>query len=156
MGITDIEVTGEKKEQILKKLNKLAESWGLTIPDVTPYPLHFGYNDFYRIGETEFDVNNNIEEGYCGKFIFVLKGQTCPMHYHRVKHETFYLVKGLVEMESNSEIVVMRQGDIKIMPQNTKHRFTGLEDSLILECSKPDLAEDSIFDDQKINELIAR
>ena len=156
MGITDIEVIGEERGQILKRLNKLAESWGLTIPDVTPYPLHFGSNDFYRIGETEFDVNNNVEEGYCGKFIFVLKGQTCPMHYHRVKHETFYLVKGRVEMESNSETVVMRQGDIKIMPQNTKHRFTGLEDSLILECSKPDLAEDSIFDDQKINELIAR
>lgn len=156
MGITDIEVIGEEREQILQRLKKLAESWGLTIPDVTPYPLHFGYNDFYRVGETEFDVNNNIEEGYCGKFIFVLKGQTCPMHYHRVKHETFYLVKGRVEMESNNETVVMRQGDIKIMPQNTKHRFTGLEDSLILECSKPDLAEDSIFDDKRINELIAR
>ena len=91
MGITDIEVIGEEREQILQRLNKLAESWGLTIPDVTPYPLHFGYNDFYRVGETEFDVNNNIEEGYCGKFIFVLKGQTCPVHYHRVKHETFYL-----------------------------------------------------------------
>ncbi len=155
MGITDIEVIGEEREQILQRLKKLAESWGLTIPDVTPYPLHFGYNDFYRIGETEFDVNNNIEEGYCGKFIFVLKGQTCPMHYHRVKHETFYLVKGRVEMESSNETVVMRQGDIKIMPQNTKHRFTGLVDSLILECSKPDLAEDSIFDDEKINELIA-
>lgn len=156
MGITDIEVIGEEREQILQRLKKLAESWGLTIPDVTPYPLHFGYNDFYRVGETEFDVNNNIEEGYCGKFIFVLKGQTCPMHYHRVKHETFYLVKGRVEMESSNETVVMRQGDIKIMPQNTKHRFTGLEDSLILECSKPDLAEDSIFDDKRINELIAR
>lgn len=156
MGITDIEVIGEEREQILQRLNKIAESWGLTIPDVTPFPLHFGYNDFYRVGETEFDVNNNIEEGYCGKFIFVLKGQTCPMHYHRVKHETFYLVKGRIEMESNNETVVMRQGDIKIMPQNTKHRFTGLEDSLILECSKPDLAEDSIFDDERINELIAR
>ncbi len=156
MGITDIEVIGEEREQILQRLNKIAESWGLTIPDVTPCPLHFGYNDFYRVGETEFDVNNNIEEGYCGKFIFVLKGQTCPMHYHRVKHETFYLVKGKVEMEANNETVVMVQGDIKIMPQNTKHRFTGLEDSLILECSKPDLAEDSIFDDERINELIAR
>ena len=156
MGIKDIEVSGPERKQILRKLKKLAESWGLTIPDVTPYPLHFGYNDFYRIGETEFDINNNIEEGYCGKFIFVIKGQTCPMHHHKIKHETFYLVKGKVEMESNNNITVMNQGDIKIMPQNTKHRFTGLEDSLILECSKPDLAEDSIFDDERVNELIAR
>jgi N-acetylneuraminate synthase len=156
MGITDIEVSGPERERILLKLKTLAESWGLTIPDVTPYPLHFGYSDFYRIGETEFDINNNIEEGYCGKFIFVIKGQTCPMHYHKIKHETFYLVKGKVEMESNNEITVMNQGDIKIMPQNTKHRFTGLEDSLILECSKPDLAEDSIFNDDRVNKLIAK
>jgi len=59
-------------------------------------------------------------------------------------------------MESNNEITIMNQGDIKIMPQNTKHRFTGLEDSLILECSKPDLAEDSIFDDERVNRMIAR
>ena len=78
------------------------------------------------------------------------------MHYHKIKHETFYLVKGKVEMESNNEITVMNQGNIMIMPQNTKHRFTGLEDSLILECSKPDLSEDSIFDDDRVNKLIAK
>jgi quercetin dioxygenase-like cupin family protein len=156
MGIRDIEVTGEERERVLRKLKNLADSWGLTIPDVTPCPLHFGYNDFYTTGETEFDINNNIEEGYCGKFIFVIKGQTCPMHYHKIKHETFYLVKGRVELESNNMITVMNQGDIIIMPQNTRHRFTGLEDSLILECSKPDLAEDSIFDDERVNELISR
>jgi quercetin dioxygenase-like cupin family protein len=59
-------------------------------------------------------------------------------------------------MEASGEIVTMRQGDIKVMPQNTLHRFTGLENSLILECSKPDIMSDSIFEDQRIAEIIAR
>ena len=51
---------------------------------------------------------------------------------------------------------LMKQGDIKIMPQNVKHRFTGMESSLILECSKPDIMSDSIFDDHKISEILDR
>ncbi len=78
------------------------------------------------------------------------------MHYHKIKHETFYLVKGKVEMEAAGETLIMKQGDIKVMPQNTKHRFTGLENSLILECSKPDIMSDSIFDDRKIAGIISR
>jgi len=36
----------------------------------------------------------------------------------------------------------------------TKHQFTALEDSLILESSMPDLIDDSIFEDQRINRMI--
>jgi quercetin dioxygenase-like cupin family protein len=74
----------------------------------------------------------------------------CPMHHHRIKHETFYLVKGTVEMEAEGEVAIMKQGDIRVMTQNTPHRFTGLKDSLILECSKPDIMSDSIFEDERI------
>lgn len=40
------------------------------------------------------------------------------------------------------------------MDRNLIHKFTGLEDSLILESSKPDLFEDSYFEDETINEAI--
>ena len=156
MNTADLELVGEEKEKVLKKVRMLFDSWSLTLPDAPSCPFHFGLHDFYNIGEIEFDINNNIEEGYCGKFIIIFKNQTCPMHYHKIKHETFYLVKGRVEMEAEGDIIVMKQGDIKVMPQNTRHRFTGLEDSLILECSKPDIMSDSIFDDKKIDKKIAK
>jgi len=156
MEIADIELVGKEKADALEKCRRSCAEWGLTLPDVTPVPFHFGLHDFYRVGEIEFDINNNVREGYCGKFIFIFKGQTCPTHYHILKHETFFLVKGRVEMEAAGETFVMNQGDIKVMPQNTKHRFTGLEDSLILECSKPDIMSDSIFDDERISEALSR
>jgi mannose-6-phosphate isomerase-like protein (cupin superfamily) len=156
MDIAELELVGREKEEALMRCRQSYDAWGLTLPDVPSVPFHFGLHDFYKIGEIEFDINNNVQEGYCGKFIFIFKGQTCPMHYHKIKHETFYLVKGRVEMEAAGETIVMKQGDIKIMPQNTKHRFTGLANSLILECSKPDIMSDSIFDDGRISEVLSR
>ena len=149
-----LSLQGKERGEALNKIHKVVDSWHLKLPDVPPDPLHFGYNDFYRIGETEFNVNNNIKEGYCGKFMFMFKGQNCPMHHHNIKHETFFLVKGQIEMELSGEKFVMEQGDIRIVNQTAKHTFTALEDSLILECSKPDLVDDSIFEDQKINKII--
>jgi D-lyxose ketol-isomerase len=149
-----LELPDKEREEALKRCRKIVSSWGLKLPDVPPSPSHFGLNDFYRIGETEFDINNNIEQGYCGKFIFMLKGQTCPMHYHRKKHETFFIVKGQVEMELPGEKIVMKQGDRKPISQGTKHQFTAKENTLILESSKPDLVDDSIFDDERINKII--
>ena len=146
---------GDERRQALAKIHQVVASWGLKLPDVPPDPLHFGFNDFSRIGETEFNVNNNVEEGYCGKFMFLFAGQKCPMHHHRVKHETFFIVKGRVEMQMDGKTFVMEQGETLVVNQNAKHAFTALVDSLILECSKPDLVEDSIFEDEQINKIIA-
>ena len=152
--LAQLSLQGEERVKTLKQIDEVVTSWGLKLPDVSPDPLHFGYNDFANIGETEFNINNNVEEGYCGKFMFMFAGQTCPMHHHRIKHETFFMVKGKVEMELSGKKIIMNQGDTLIVNQNAKHCFTALEDSLILESSKPDLVDDSIFNDSKINKII--
>ena len=149
-----LSLSGQERENALRKCHEIVTSWGLKLPDVAPDPLHFGLKDFYNIGEIEFNINNDVEHGYCGKFIFMFKGQTCPMHHHKIKHETFFLVKGRVSMELGGRNIVMEQGDRLIVEQNLKHAFTALEDSLILESSMPDLVDDSIFDDQRINRII--
>jgi mannose-6-phosphate isomerase-like protein (cupin superfamily) len=142
------------RQVALEKIAHVVASWGLRLPDVPADPLHFGYDDFYRIGETEFNINNNVEQGYCGKFMFMFAGQTCPMHHHRHKHETFFIVKGRVSMELDGERYDLTIGDRLIVDQFKVHTFTALEDSLILESSKPDLVDDSIFDDPLINRII--
>lgn len=149
-----ITLSGHDREEVLEKCYKTVASWGLKLPDVPPYPLHLGLNDFYNIGLIEFNINNDIEHGYCGKFLFLFKGQTCPKHYHKRKHETFFIVKGRVRMELNEKNFIMQQGDRLIVEQYTKHQFTALEDTLILESSMPDLVDDSIFEDQRINKNI--
>ncbi len=152
--ITKLSLQGKEQEQVLEKIKHVISSWGLTLPDVPADALHFGYNDFFQTGETEFNINNNVEHGYCGKFMFLFSGQTCPMHHHRKKHETFFIVKGKVNMELSGRQYFLNQGDRLIVDQLARHKFTALEDSLILESSKPDLVDDSIFEDQMINKII--
>jgi len=149
-----LSLQGNDKEQIVEKIKNVVDFWGLRLPDVPADPLHFGYNNFSQIGETEFNINNNVEQGYCGKFMFLFEGQTCPMHHHRIKHETFFIVKGKVSMVLSGKVYLLNQGDMLIVDQFAKHKFTALEDSLILESSKPDLVDDSIFEDQMINQII--
>ena len=84
----------------------------------------------------------------------MFKGQKCPKHYHRLKKETFFVVKGKIDMIVNTNRTVMRQGDRITVERRQKHEFVALEDSLILENSNPDLLLDSIFSDRKIRNTI--
>ena len=117
MGKYDsVELQGVEREETLAAVEQQIADWGLKMPDVTPLPLHFGLNRFAEIGEVEFWVANEEQLGYCGKFLFVFDGQTCPYHYHRVKHETFFIVKGSVRMLVGEEERIMREGDLLAMP----------------------------------------
>ena len=72
---------------------------------------------------------------YCGKKLILNKGKRCSLHMHKNKDETFYIDEGKILMELGDEIKVMKSGDaVKIKP-GTLHRFTGLEDSIIIEIS---------------------
>jgi mannose-6-phosphate isomerase-like protein (cupin superfamily) len=82
-------------------------------------------------GEEHWIVNRE----YCGKKLILKQGFRCSMHYHKVKDETFYVVKGRVLLETEAGDYVMVPGDSRHIPQRLLHRFSGLEDSEIIEFS---------------------
>jgi len=96
-------------------------------------------------GHEEWIVNNSK---YCGKKLVLKKGFRCSMHKHNIKDETFYILSGLVLMESEYEGEydkrVMFFGDIMHIKIGMWHRFTGLQDSEIMEFSTFHMDEDSI------------
>ncbi len=94
-------------------------------------------------GSEEWLVNT---DKYCGKFLNLEKGYRCSLHYHKNKDETFYILKGRVLMEVNGDYKIMKPNDsVRIFP-NIKHRFTGLENSQILEVSTHHEESDSYRD----------
>ena len=147
-----VEVPEAEREKVLADIHKQIADWGLTLPAVTPLPLHFGLHHFKEIGETEFWIANETESGYCGKFLFVFDGQTCPYHHHRIKHETFFVVKGTLRMKVGEEERIMREGDLLAMPPGVGHAFTGVGPALVLEVSMPSIRKDSFFADTRIGE----
>jgi quercetin dioxygenase-like cupin family protein len=146
------QITGEQREQALAYCRETIKAWGLTMPDVQPLALDFGLGRFDEIGEIEFWIANEEEFGYCGKFLFVADGQTCPYHQHNMKHETFFLVKGELRMVVDGEEKVLQQGDVLVMPPGRRHAFTGVGPALLLEVSMPSIRQDNFFTDKAIGD----
>ncbi len=148
----DVELHGPERAQALAAIGEQLAEWGLTMPQVEPLPLDFGLGRFREIGETEFWVANEEQYGYCGKFLFVFPGQTCPYHQHRVKHETFFVLKGAIRMQVGDDEQIMHEGDLLTMPPGTGHSFTGIGPALILEVSMPSVRQDSFFENRDIGD----
>ncbi len=146
------QIAPEKRHQALESCLDTIRGWGLTMPPVEPLVLDFGLGRFDEIGEIEFWVANEVESGYCGKFLFVADGQTCPYHKHRQKHETFFVVKGQVRMLVDGEERVLKEGDLLVMPPGQSHSFTGVGPALLLEASMPSIRRDSLFADHAIGD----
>jgi len=72
---------------------------------------------------------------YCGKKLILNKGKRCSIHYHKNKDETFYIDKGKVLMETDKMKKIMKSGEAILIMPLLKHRFSGLEDSVIIEIS---------------------
>jgi N-acetylneuraminate synthase len=146
----DVELLGQEREEALDAIARQIAAWGLTMPSVPPLPLHFGLHRFREVGETEFWIANEKTLGYCGKFLFVFDGQTCPFHYHTMKHETFFVLKGSIRMKMGEDERIMREGDLVAMPPGTGHSFTGIGPALVLEVSMPSITQDNFFADKQI------
>jgi N-acetylneuraminate synthase len=146
------QVTGEKRRRALQLCRETIQGWGLTMPDVEPLALDFGLGRFDEIGEIEFWVANEEAFGYCGKFLFVADGQTCPYHKHDQKHETFFVMKGQVRMVIDGEEKVLQEGDTLVMLPGQGHSFTGVGPALLLEVSMPSIRQDNFFADKAIGD----
>lgn len=145
-------VTGAARDRALARFKGQMDTWGLPVPQSEPLVIDFSLGDFERYGLIEYWIANEEQEGYCGKFLFVFDGQTCPYHHHALKHETFYVVKGRVRMNVEGRERVLNEGQILAMPPGTKHSFTGEGPALLLEASKPCRERDNIFEDKRIGD----
>lgn len=78
-------------------------------------------------------LENN--DKYCCKLLVLNKGYQCSLHYHNEKDEMFYVSKGYVRLESDGKVSYMKEGNFTRILPGTKHRFRGMEDSVIIEVS---------------------
>lgn len=94
-----------------------------------------------KVWGSELWIANN--ELYCGKILNLKKGYQCSIHKHKLKDETFYILEGTVLMEVENIKNTMKAGETVRIKPDTYHRFTGLEDSKIIEISTQHFDEDS-------------
>ena len=134
----------------LRDFKRQMRTWNVALPRVQPLVLDFGLGDFRATGLIEYWIANEVAAGYCGKYLFVFDGQSCPLHRHKTKHETFFVVRGTVRMSCGGRTRGMKPGDVLPVSPGTVHGFTGIGPALLLEISKPCFIEDNMFEDTRI------
>ena len=83
-----------------------------------------------------------LTDHYCGKVLFIRKGEQLSLQFHREKDEVVYVHEGRIEMEIGDpggalDVEVVGPGRAFHIKPGTVHRWRALEDSLVLEVSTP-------------------
>jgi D-lyxose ketol-isomerase len=152
----DISISGAESERALAAFRRQMEAWDLATPPVTPLVLDFGLGQFDRTGLIECWIANEMQAGYCGKYLFVFAGQECPAHSHRTKHETFFPIRGQFQVMLDGKTFTLEPGQVLPVPPGHIHFFRGETNSLLLELSMPCQVDDNCFEDPRIMEWLRR
>lgn len=79
--------------------------------------------------------NNDL---YCGKHLHVLPTKWCSVHYHKIKKETFYVIKGSLILQYSDTLdkdiwlnhtdkiqhIILNEGDSFTLEPMVAHRFS--------------------------------
>lgn len=77
--------------------------------------------------------NNDL---YCGKHLHVLPDKWCSLHFHKIKKETFYVIRGelILTYSKNMDIdlmylnvldkIILKEGECFTIEPYTLHRFS--------------------------------
>lgn len=97
-------------------------------------------------GEEVVLANNGL---YCGKILRFNKGAAFSDHYHLLKTETWYVLRGVLSL-SYYDLVkgkrlsrALQEGDVIHVPAGNPHQLTALEASEIIEVSTQHFDSDS-------------
>ncbi len=111
---------------------------------------HYGMEKFRETGAIIISL---INREYCKKLIIVLPGQKHPMHYHKVKEETFQLLYGDLQCKIDGVEYDMKPGDIQTVKRNSPHSFESKHGAIFEEVSTTHIKGDSYYEDPNIAKL---
>lgn len=85
-----------------------------------------------------------INERYMVKKLTMWAGHRCSLQYHEQKQETIYVLSGLLKIVSGESQDLLseqlyRAGDSITIRPGIVHRMEGVEDSVYLEASTPEM-----------------
>ena len=82
-----ISVKGKQREEALAAFDKQIQEWNVALPKVDALIWDFGLGDHAKVGLIEYWVANELDAGYCAKYLYLCDDQTCPRHHHKTKSE---------------------------------------------------------------------
>lgn len=90
------------------------------------------------------------EPEYCSKYLTLEAGQACPLHYHKLKKETFFVLSGEVKLWVDGQTIMLIPGESYTLNPGALHMFDSLGGAVVEEVSTHDENGDSYFKDPAI------
>jgi quercetin dioxygenase-like cupin family protein len=72
---------------------------------------------------------NNKEEDYCGKILYIKEGCGTSMHFHANKHESFYVLKGELQIDilntltTETQSKILQEGEVFSLKRVLPHKL---------------------------------
>lgn len=87
-----------------------------------------------------------INDKYMVKKLTMWAGHRCSLQYHNLKKETIYVLSGVLKIvQGQTQDVLIEKlyyaGDTITIPPGLIHRMEGVEDSVYLEASTPEIED---------------
>ncbi len=111
---------------------------------------HYGLEHFRHYGATLISI---INREYCKKLMIVLPGQQHPMHYHKIKEETFQILFGTLTLTLGGVTQDIHTGEIITVERGVPHAFTSKDGCVFEEISTTHVKNDSYYEDERIRKM---
>ncbi len=113
------------------------------------YSHHYGVSNFRDTGAI---IITCVNRDYCKKLVVQLPGQKHPLHYHRLKEETFQVLDGVLRIELDGRVKTLTPGETVVVMPGAWHGFSTEGGVIFEEISTTSYPNDSFYADPKINE----
>ena len=142
--------TLEQIEEIALNAKNYCELAGVVLPNLVNFEIshHYGLSDFTKFGMVMTTI---INRDYCKKLLILNAGQTNPEHFHKNKEESFYCIYGTIELTIESEQLILKPGDLALIPAGKKHIIYSPSGAVVEEISSTSLPLDSYYTDPAIS-----
>lgn len=109
---------------------------------------HYGISNFRRTG---CFLLNLINKKYAKKILILLPNQKHPLHFHKIKEESFIILFGTLLLKDGNKNFNLKEGDIIHLKKGSWHNFIAGRDGCIFEeISTTSLKKDSFYKSKKI------
>ena len=136
---------------VVQEIKKFIKESHISVPQQVELEIshHYGIDKMDQYGAT---LINYVNREYCKKVIIMLPGQTHPEQYHKLKEETFHVIKGSMTVTLDGQAKEYFPGDILLVTKGTRHIMTTKEGVVFEEISSNHSKNDSFYVDEAINQ----
>ncbi len=144
-----MEMTETEFTSMLDRARALIDQSHVVLPKESEVKIyhHKGIENFAEVGAIFISV---VQHDYCKFIVVMLKGQTYPVHYHRIKDESYFILHGELKVTIEDETTKLSKGELINVPRRFTHSFSTDTGCVFEEVSTAYLNNDSVYEEAEV------